>query len=84
MGTSLAWWYSYEYGLAHFTVISTENNFTRGSLQYKWLVNDLKLVNRVRTPRLIVNLHRAMYSSEKYPADNQTGQHIRQELESLF
>ena len=78
------WWYSYEYGLAHFTVISTENDFTRGSLQYKWLVNDLKLVNRLRTPWLIVNLHRAMYSSEKYPADNQTGQHIRQELEPLF
>ena len=78
------WWYSYEYGLAHFTMISTENNFTRGSPQYTWLVNDLKLVNRLRTPWLIVNLHRAMYSSEKYPADNQTGQHIRQELEPLF
>ena len=78
------WWYSYEYGLAHFTVLSTENNFTRGSWQYTWLVNDLRSVDHLRTPWLIVNLHRSMYSSEKYSSDNIAGQHIRQELEHLF
>ena len=78
------WWYSFEYGLAHFTVLSTEHNFTRGSPQYTWLVNELESVDRLRTPWLIVNLHRTMYSSEKHPADNCTGIHIRQALEPLF
>ena len=41
-------------------------------------------MNRLCTPWLDDNLHRAIYSSEKYPADNQNGQHIRQELEPLF
>ena len=78
------WWYSYEYGLAHFTVLSTENDFTRGAQQYRWLINDLKSVDRSRTPWLIVNLHRAMYSSERYVADGIVGYHIRQELEPLL
>ena len=64
------WWYSYAYGLAHFTVLSTENNFTHGSRQYTWVVNDLRSVDHSRTPWLIVNLHRSMYSSEKYSSDN--------------
>ena len=78
------WWYSFEYGLVHFTVLSTEHNFTQGSPQHTWLRNELSSVDRSRTPWLIVSCHRAMYSSEQYFVDNQVGEHIRHALEPIF
>ncbi len=38
-------WYSFDYGIVHFTVVSTEHDLTPGSLQYEWLQ-----VLRVWTP----------------------------------
>lgn len=67
-GNSL-WWYSYDYGMVHFTVFSTEHNFTAGSPMHKWLENDIKSVNKDLTPWLIVVGHRSMYISEKYPSE---------------
>ena len=82
-GNSL-WWYSYDYGLAHFTVFSTEHNFTAGSPLYQWLERDLKSVDRRKTPWLIVVGHRPMYSSEKYPSDYKVTKGIQNALEGLF
>ena len=78
------WWYSFENGLVHFTVLSTEHNFTHSSPQYTWLENDLKLVDRTHTPWIIVATHRPMYSSQRIPADFKVATHIRQILEPLF
>ena len=52
-GNSL-FWYSYDYGLVHMITISTEHNFTIGSTQYQWLLNDLKSVDRKKTPWIIL------------------------------
>ena len=57
--------YSFDYGSIHFTMMSTEHNFTQGSRQYKWIEQDLKNVNRSLTPWLAIVGHRAMYSSQK-------------------
>jgi hypothetical protein len=54
-------WYSYEIGLIHFTMMSTESNFTIGSPQWNFLKNDLASVNRTKTPWLIFTGHRGMY-----------------------
>jgi hypothetical protein len=54
-------WYSYEIGLFHFTMMSTEHNYTIGSPQYQWLESDLASVNRTRTPWLLFTGHRGMY-----------------------
>ncbi|KAH8805210.1 acid phosphatase AphA [Xylogone sp. PMI_703] len=105
-------WYSFDYGLAHFVSIDGETDFanspewpfardlkgnetkpkesetfvtdsgpfgdvdgsykdTKNYEQYKWLVNDLKSVDRTKTPWLIVMSHRPMYSSgvSGYQAD---------------
>ena len=78
------WWYSFENGLVHFTVLSTEHNFTRGSPQYAWFENDLNSVDRLRTPWLIINCHRPFYSSERYIADYNVSIHLRHSLEPLF
>jgi len=58
------WWYSYDFGLVHYIVISTENDFSPNSTQYKWLEQDLKNVDRKLTPWLIVTGHRPMYFSQ--------------------
>lgn len=56
-------WYSYSSGPIHFTVMSTEHNWTRGSEQYSWLQEDLASVNRTITPWIVFTGHRPMYSS---------------------
>ncbi len=78
------WWYSFDYGIVHYTIFSTEHNFTDGSPQHQWLEADLRAVDRTLTPWLIVMGHRAMYSSEKYPSDVRVGWHILEALEDMF
>ena len=45
-------------------MMSTEHNFEPDSRQYKWLENDLKKVDRKKTPWIIIGGHRAMYASQ--------------------
>ena len=56
--------YSYDFGLVHFIMMSTEHNFEPGSRQYEWLENDLKKVDRKKTPWVLIGGHRAMYASQ--------------------
>ena len=58
------WWYSYDYGLVHFIMMSTEHDMGNGSRQYAWLEKDLQNVDRVKTPWVILAGHRPMYTSE--------------------
>ena len=58
------YWYSFDYGSVHFAIVSTEHNISKGSLQYKWLENDLAGVDRTKTPWLLVQGHRPMYNSK--------------------
>lgn len=56
-------WYSIEQGPVHFTVISTEHNWSPDSQQYQWMYEDMAAVDRTRTPWLIFTGHRPMYTS---------------------
>ena len=78
------WWYSFEYGLAHYTIFSTEHDFTAGSRQYAWLEKDLQSVDRMVTPWLILVGHRPMYENEKYPDDYEVAVNIREALEDVI
>ena len=78
------WWYSFEYGLVHFSILSSEHNFTYASPQYIWLENDLKSVNHSRTPWLILILHRPIYSSQRFIPDFEVTTHLRVALEELL
>lgn len=53
-------WYSFEYGTVHFTMLSSEHDLSAGSKQARWLAADLAGVDRCRTPWLVVALHRPM------------------------
>lgn len=56
-------WYSIEQGSVHFTVISTEHDWSENSDQYAWMRKDMASVNRQKTPWLIFMGHRPMYTS---------------------
>ncbi|KAM1018250.1 hypothetical protein EV1_039388 [Malus domestica] len=56
-------WYSIEQASVHFTVISTEHDWSPNSEQYQWMRKDMASVDRSKTPWLIFMGHRPMYSS---------------------
>ncbi|CAF3389336.1 unnamed protein product [Rotaria sp. Silwood1] len=62
-GNSL-FWYSFDVGPVHILYYSTEHDFRHTSPQYAWIEQDLRSVNRSRTPWIIVGSHRPMYASE--------------------
>ncbi|GMF09340.1 unnamed protein product [Phytophthora lilii] len=75
------YWYSFDTGLAHHAVVSSEHEFARGSPLHKWLVNDLKSVDRSKTPWLFVYIHRPLYCSVAYSGDYYRSLLFRDELE---
>jgi len=60
-------YYSYNVGKLHIISICTEDyvyEYSPGSPQYQWLVNDLQNINRSETPWVLIIGHRPMYSSD--------------------
>ncbi len=58
--------YSFDHGPMHFLQFSTEHDFSPGSEQFAFIVNDLKSVDRRRTPWLIAGFHRPFYTDSVY------------------
>ncbi|XP_030449227.1 probable inactive purple acid phosphatase 27 [Syzygium oleosum] len=56
-------WYSIEQASVHFTVISTEHDWSENSEQYQWMKGDMASVNRSKTPWLVFMGHRPLYTS---------------------
>ncbi|KAL7473161.1 hypothetical protein ACHAXS_013556 [Conticribra weissflogii] len=77
-------WYSYEQSLVHTIMLSSEHNMTAGSSQYIWFENDLRNVDRSRTPWIVVEMHRPLYNSEKYWNQDIVGIAMRNEIEELL
>ncbi|ETN17842.1 hypothetical protein PPTG_05529 [Phytophthora nicotianae INRA-310] len=75
------YWYSFDTGLAHHAVVSSEHEFARGSPLYNWLVNDLKSVDRSKTPWVFLYIHRPLYCSVAYSGDYYRSLLFRDELE---
>jgi len=58
-------WYSIDYGNVHYTLMSTEHDYSPKSIQYQWLEQDLaKASSNQNTKWLIVSGHRPMYNSD--------------------
>jgi Purple acid Phosphatase, N-terminal domain/Calcineurin-like phosphoesterase len=77
-------WYSYDYGLVHTVVLSSEHDMSIGSPQRTWLENDLHHTDRSVTPWLIVESHRPFYEGEKLWNDYSVGVAMRLEMEDLL
>ncbi|KAF4727369.1 hypothetical protein FOZ63_007215 [Perkinsus olseni] len=61
-GSKANYWFSFDFGLVHYVMMSTEHNYLNGSAQHQWLADDLASVNRTKTPWVIVTGHRPMHS----------------------
>ncbi|CEG46928.1 RxLR-like protein [Plasmopara halstedii] len=84
-GANPPFWYSFQVGLTHHIVLSSEHRCTSGSSMRKWLERELEqYVDRNVTPWLIVHLHRPLYCSEMYEADNNVAKILRDCFEDLF
>jgi acid phosphatase type 7 len=71
-------------GPVHTTVLSSEHDLSPNSPQYMWLQDDLRAVDRSRTPWLVVEAHRPMYQGEAIWAQNDVGIGMRFEFEDLL
>jgi len=81
-------WYSIDFGMMHIVFLSSEHNFTAGSPQYNWVIEDLSSVNRSITPWLITISHRSMVYSgdDKILKDGNynVSTHLRDTYDSVF
>jgi len=81
-------WYSFNYGNAHYVVMSTEHDFQVGSQQYQFLEKDLQSVDRSKTPWVIFAGHRPMYidSTNTNPngGDQPVAEFLRANVEPLL
>ncbi|KAL5553678.1 hypothetical protein UlMin_041079 [Ulmus minor] len=77
-------YYSFDMGSVHFVYISTETNFLKGSLQYEFLKHDLESVDRNKTPFVVVQGHRPMYTTSNEIRDTPIREKMLEHLEPLF
>ncbi|XP_050237686.1 probable inactive purple acid phosphatase 2 [Mercurialis annua] len=77
-------YYSFDMGAVHFVYISTETNFLVGSSQHNFLKQDLELVNRSKTPFVVVQGHRPMYTTSHETRDTALRNKMLEHLEPLL
>ncbi|OMO93418.1 hypothetical protein CCACVL1_06510 [Corchorus capsularis] len=77
-------YYSFDMGPVHFVYMSTETNFLPGSGQYNFLKHDLESVDRAKTPFVVVQGHRPMYTTSYESRDAPLRQRMLEHLEPLF
>ncbi|KAJ7953891.1 Purple acid phosphatase [Quillaja saponaria] len=77
-------YYSFDIGAVHFVYISTETNFLSGGSQYNFLKHDLESVDRNKTPFVVVQGHRPMYTTSNELRDAALRNKMLEHLEPLF
>lgn len=77
-------YYSFDMGVVHFVYLSTETNFVQGSSQYDFIKHDLESVDRKKTPFVVVQGHRPMYTTNKEGNDAPIRKVMLDNLEPLF
>ncbi|KAK0571663.1 hypothetical protein LWI29_019638 [Acer saccharum] len=75
-------WYAIRRASAHIIVLSSYSPFVKYTPQYKWLAEELKKVDREKTPWLIVLMHVPIYNSNE--AHYMEGESMRAVFESWF
>ncbi|KAK1551576.1 hypothetical protein Q3G72_000664 [Acer saccharum] len=77
-------YYSFNNGVVHFVYISTETNFFPGSSQYNFIKHDLESVDRNKTPFVVVQGHRPMYTTSNDKKNARMREKMLKHLEPLF
>jgi len=66
-------YYSFDWGNTHFVALDTNQNYSAGSTQYNWLVNDLQSSTQ---PWKFVFFHHPPYSSGPHGSTNEVQTHL--------
>ncbi|KMZ73600.1 Purple acid phosphatase [Zostera marina] len=77
-------YYSIDVGVTHFLYISTETDFLIGSSQYNFIKHDLKSVDRQKTPYVVVQGHRPMYTTSNEVSDAALRNRLIENVEPLL
>lgn len=77
-------YYSFDAGVVHFLYMSTETNFLQGSAQYNFIKGDLERVDRNKTPFVVIQGHRPMYTTSNEVRDAPIRQKMLEHLEPLL
>ena len=76
--------YSVKVGIAHIIVLNTYTDLSDGSKQLKWLRRELKSVDRMLTPWLIVVAHASIYETFSRHKDERAPIEMKKRFERLF
>lgn len=76
--------YSYTHGLMKMIVLNSYTDSTVGSVQYKWLQDELSSFNRDETPWLIVTFHAPFYNTFNNHKNETESFLMQQAMEPLF
>lgn len=77
-------WYSFDYGSVHVSVVSSEHDLSPGSRQAQWLEDDLASVDRCATPWLVLAIHRPLLVVLPHKSNRYVGDHLRAFLDPLL
>lgn len=77
-------YYSFDYGMVKTIVLSSYSFSNEASLQYKWLLNELKSIDRKKTPWVIVMMHTQFYTTFSTHVGEKETTVMRESMESLF
>ncbi|XP_019164545.1 PREDICTED: probable inactive purple acid phosphatase 2 [Ipomoea nil] len=77
-------YYSFDMGPVHFVYMSTETNFLPGSNQYQFLKQDLERVDRRKTPFIVFQGHRPMYTTSSGHKDGALRKKMVEHIEPLL
>ena len=76
--------YSFEIGLSHIIYLNPYTRSDKDSNQYKWFLDDISNINRIRTPWIIIVMHCPWYSSNKAHQAEIQAVLMRENMEVLF
>lgn len=76
--------FSFETGLTHIIFLNPYTTTGINSLQYKWLLSDLKSVDRKKTPWVIIVTHCPWYNSNKAHQNETQTVLMRETFEPIF
>ena len=79
-------YFSWEQGFVHFVSMNSETAIDLADFdedEISWLIENLKSVDRTRTPWIIVHFHRPMYCNSDSDCDNPASR-LKSEAEAIF
>jgi predicted phosphodiesterase len=86
-GSGDSMYYSWTMGHTHFLSCNSETAIDTANFspsQLKWMVKDLKTVNRKRTPWVVANFHRPMYCNDNDKTCVRQANVLKTEAERIF